>query len=121
MYLRVALACFCRMVKPYLQDSALPRGLAHISLRCGSSIGCNCNSAYVPQALTPLTIGRSNIKATLMGALWGFGHSIGQLILGLLMVLLKVSPIFRFAADLQTAHASSCETPTDFWHLLHEH
>ena len=25
-----------------------------------------------------------------MGALWGFGHSIGQLILGLLMVLLKV-------------------------------
>ncbi|CAK0751334.1 hypothetical protein CVIRNUC_002060 [Coccomyxa viridis] len=40
-------------------------------------------------ALTPLTIGRSNIKATLMGALWGFGHSIGQLILGLLMVLLK--------------------------------
>ena len=42
------------------------------------------------QALTPLTIGRSNIKATLMGALWGFGHSIGQLILGLLMVLLKV-------------------------------
>lgn len=47
--------------------------------------------AWCVQALTPLTIGRSNIKATLMGALWGFGHSIGQLILGLLMVLLKVS------------------------------
>ena len=46
--------------------------------------------AWCVQALTPLTIGRSNIKATLMGALWGFGHSIGQLILGLLMVLLKV-------------------------------
>lgn len=42
------------------------------------------------QALTPLTIGRSSFKATLLGALWGFGHSIGQLILGLLMVILKV-------------------------------
>lgn len=40
-------------------------------------------------ALTPLTIGRSQIKASLLGALWGFGHSTGQLILGLLMVLLK--------------------------------
>ena len=27
----------------------------------------------------------------MLGALWGFGHSIGQLILGLLMVVLKVS------------------------------
>lgn len=43
------------------------------------------------QALTPLTIGRSNVRATMLGALWGFGHSIGQLILGLLMVLLKVN------------------------------
>jgi hypothetical protein len=40
-------------------------------------------------ALTPLTIGRSHFKASLMGALWGFGHSTGQLILGLLMVILK--------------------------------
>ncbi len=40
-------------------------------------------------ALTPLTIGRSHFKASLMGALWGFGHSTGQLILGLLMVVLK--------------------------------
>ena len=40
-------------------------------------------------ALTPLTIGRSYLRASLLGALWGFGHSTGQLILGLLMVLLK--------------------------------
>ncbi|KAI3431755.1 hypothetical protein D9Q98_004797 [Chlorella vulgaris] len=40
-------------------------------------------------ALTPLTIGRSQFKASLLGALWGFGHSTGQLILGLLMVVLK--------------------------------
>lgn len=40
-------------------------------------------------ALTPLTIGRSHLRASLLGALWGFGHSTGQLILGLLMVLLK--------------------------------
>ena len=30
------------------------------------------------------------MRGALLGALWGFGHSIGQLILGLLMVLLKV-------------------------------
>ena len=40
-------------------------------------------------ALTPLTIGRTHFSATLLGALWGFGHSTGQLILGLLMVVLK--------------------------------
>jgi hypothetical protein len=43
----------------------------------------------VPQALTPLTIGRSRSAATTLGALWGFGHSTGQLILGLVFVLLK--------------------------------
>jgi len=40
-------------------------------------------------ALTPLTIGRTHFSASLLGALWGFGHSTGQLILGLLMVILK--------------------------------
>lgn len=40
-------------------------------------------------ALTPLTIGVSHLKASLLGALWGFGHSVGQLLLGLCMVLLK--------------------------------
>jgi hypothetical protein len=42
------------------------------------------------QALTPLTIGRDSTAATLLGALWGFGHSTGQLILGLLVIVLKV-------------------------------
>jgi hypothetical protein len=42
------------------------------------------------QALTPLTIGRSKAKSALLGSLWGLGHSTGQLLLGLLMVLLKV-------------------------------
>ena len=41
------------------------------------------------QALTPLTIGRNRAAATALGALWGFGHSTGQLILGLALVLLK--------------------------------
>jgi hypothetical protein len=41
-------------------------------------------------ALTPLTIGRTSAAAAAMGALWGFGHSIGQLMLGLAMLLLKV-------------------------------
>ena len=43
------------------------------------------------QALTPLTLGISSVKASLLGAWWGFGHCIGQLILGILMLLLKAS------------------------------
>lgn len=42
------------------------------------------------QALTPLTIGRNRAAASALGALWGFGHSTGQLILGLVFVILKV-------------------------------
>ena len=42
------------------------------------------------QALTPFTIGRSHAAASLLGALWGFGHSTGQLIMGLVMIILKV-------------------------------
>jgi hypothetical protein len=42
------------------------------------------------QALTPLTIGRNRFAASALGALWGFGHSTGQLILGLVFVVLKV-------------------------------
>ncbi|KAF6253117.1 hypothetical protein COO60DRAFT_1273879 [Scenedesmus sp. NREL 46B-D3] len=37
-------------------------------------------------ALTPLTIGRNRAAASALGALWGFGHSTGQLILGLVFV-----------------------------------
>jgi hypothetical protein len=40
-------------------------------------------------ALTPLTIRHSRGTASALGALWGFGHSTGQLILGLVFVLLK--------------------------------
>ena len=42
------------------------------------------------QDLTPLTGGRGQLKATFLGALWGFGHCIGQLVLGLALLLLKV-------------------------------
>jgi len=40
-------------------------------------------------ALAPLTIRHSRGTATALGALWGLGHSTGQLILGLVFVLLK--------------------------------
>jgi len=43
----------------------------------------------IAQALTPLTFGHGHVKASLLGALWGLGHSTGQLILGLMMVVLK--------------------------------
>lgn len=40
-------------------------------------------------ALAPLTVGRAPGASALCGALWGLGHSAGQLALGLGMVLLK--------------------------------
>eukprot|EP00798_Chlamydomonas_sp_ICE-L_P022735 gene22735-29900_t len=39
--------------------------------------------------LAPLSIGRSRTVACALGALWGFGHSTGQLILGVAFALLK--------------------------------
>jgi hypothetical protein len=36
-----------------------------------------------------LTFGHGHVKASLLGCLWGLGHSTGQLILGLMMVVLK--------------------------------
>ena len=38
----------------------------------------------------PLFVGSLSVKASLLGTLWGFGHSTGQLILGIAMVVLKV-------------------------------
>ncbi|XP_077246260.1 chloroplast protein FOR GROWTH AND FERTILITY 2-like [Tasmannia lanceolata] len=40
-------------------------------------------------ALAPLSIGRSRIESAAVGALWGCGHDAGQLIFGLLFLLLK--------------------------------
>jgi sulfite exporter TauE/SafE len=40
-------------------------------------------------ALAPLAIGRSALESGLVGALWGCGHDAGQVIFGLLFLLLK--------------------------------
>ncbi|CAN6296466.1 unnamed protein product [Urochloa humidicola] len=40
-------------------------------------------------ALAPLSIGRSSLESGLVGALWGCGHDAGQVIFGLLFLLLK--------------------------------
>lgn len=40
-------------------------------------------------ALAPLAIGRSRLESGLVGALWGCGHDAGQVIFGLLFLLLK--------------------------------
>ncbi|KAJ6692899.1 hypothetical protein OIU79_014602 [Salix purpurea] len=40
-------------------------------------------------ALAPLSIGRSRMESAAVGALWGCGHDAGQLIFGLLFLLLK--------------------------------
>ncbi|KAL2937095.1 Urease accessory protein UreH [Bienertia sinuspersici] len=40
-------------------------------------------------ALAPLSIGRSKMESAAVGALWGCGHDAGQLIFGLLFLLLK--------------------------------
>ena len=48
-------------------------------------------------ALTPLTIGQSHLRASMLGALWGFGHSTGQLMLGLAMVVRRGGFFFRLS------------------------
>lgn len=40
-------------------------------------------------ALAPLSIGRTRTESALVGALWGCGHDAGQLIFGLIFLLLK--------------------------------
>ncbi|KAI4367720.1 hypothetical protein MLD38_023428 [Melastoma candidum] len=40
-------------------------------------------------ALAPLSIGRTRIESAAVGALWGCGHDAGQVIFGLLFLLLK--------------------------------
>ncbi|KVI04074.1 Nickel/cobalt transporter, high-affinity, partial [Cynara cardunculus var. scolymus] len=40
-------------------------------------------------ALAPLSIGRSRVESAMVGALWGCGHDAGQVIFGLLFLLLK--------------------------------
>jgi len=40
-------------------------------------------------ALTPITIGQTKIKSVILGALWGLGHSLGQLTLGVIFILMK--------------------------------
>lgn len=40
-------------------------------------------------ALAPLSIGRSKMESAAVGALWGCGHDAGQLIFGLVFLLLK--------------------------------
>ncbi|XP_047307663.1 uncharacterized protein LOC124911251 isoform X2 [Impatiens glandulifera] len=40
-------------------------------------------------ALAPLSIGRSKLESAAVGALWGCGHDAGQVIFGLLFLLLK--------------------------------
>ncbi|WCJ39893.1 high-affinity nickel-transport family protein [Euphorbia peplus] len=40
-------------------------------------------------ALAPLSIGRTKMESAIVGALWGCGHDAGQLIFGLLFLLLK--------------------------------
>ncbi|KAF2613738.1 hypothetical protein F2Q70_00013413 [Brassica cretica] len=40
-------------------------------------------------ALAPLSIGRTKMESAAVGALWGCGHDAGQVIFGLLFLLLK--------------------------------
>ncbi|KAM7260133.1 hypothetical protein ACFE04_015874 [Oxalis oulophora] len=40
-------------------------------------------------ALAPLSIGRTRVESAMVGALWGCGHDAGQVIFGLIFLLLK--------------------------------
>ena len=71
--------------------SAEAMATAFKSAWAGLAAGCLHTLAGADNlaALTPLTIGQSHLRASMLGALWGFGHSTGKLMLGLLMVILK--------------------------------
>ena len=71
--------------------SAEAMATAFRSAWAGLAAGCLHTLAGADHlaALTPLTIGQSHLRASMLGALWGFGHSTGQLFLGLCMVVLK--------------------------------
>lgn len=74
--------------------TTLPRDRLQTAFRsawAGLAAGC-LHSLSGPDhlaALTPLTFGRGQVKASVLGALWGFGHCIGQLVLGLVLIALK--------------------------------
>ncbi|KAL3134085.1 hypothetical protein ABBQ32_008510 [Trebouxia sp. C0010 RCD-2024] len=77
-----------------LTSAGAPPAVAQGAVRsgyAGLAAGCLHSLAGVDHlaALTPFTIGRSHTAASLLGALWGFGHSTGQLIMGLVMIVLK--------------------------------
>ncbi|DBA75368.1 TPA: hypothetical protein ACH3X1_010635 [Trebouxia sp. C0004] len=77
-----------------LTEAGASSAAAHGAVRsgyAGLAAGCLHSLAGVDHlaALTPFTIGRSHAAASLLGALWGFGHSTGQLIMGLVMIILK--------------------------------
>lgn len=66
-------------------------GVAAQGAWAGLSAGCLHTLAGPDHlaGLAPLTLGQNQIMAATMGALWGFGHSSGQLLLGLAFILLK--------------------------------
>mmetsp|Transcript_20030 Transcript_20030/g.27732 ORF Transcript_20030/g.27732 Transcript_20030/m.27732 type:complete len:1098 (-) Transcript_20030:197-3490(-) len=49
-------------------------------------------------ALAPLTIGRSRAQSTLLGGLWGMGHNTGQIMFGLVFLVLRNK--FHFNMDI---------------------
>lgn len=67
-----------------------PRPTSPHTYKLALYISIQTSIVILSQALTPLTIGRNRFAASALGALWGFGHSTGQLILGLVFVVLKV-------------------------------
>lgn len=97
-------SCDCRPSPP----SRLEAGFQPFIMRCRPPH--LCPSYDWMQALTPLTIGRSRGTASALGALWGFGHSTGQLILGMMMVLLKVG-VNNLAEDILGFFTSWFERP----------
>ncbi|GMH45168.1 hypothetical protein BSKO_13125 [Bryopsis sp. KO-2023] len=66
-------------------------GVAVQGAWAGLSAGCLHTLAGPDHlaGLAPLTLGQNRYAAAGLGALWGFGHSSGQLILGIAFILLK--------------------------------
>ncbi|GMH17854.1 hypothetical protein Nepgr_019695 [Nepenthes gracilis] len=90
-----AFASFPTAVMTSGAAAAVGKGLLHAEILTSAWTGFFAGCLHTLSgpdhlaALAPLSIGRSRMESAAVGALWGCGHDAGQVIFGLLFLLLK--------------------------------
>ncbi|KAJ3689998.1 hypothetical protein LUZ61_019162 [Rhynchospora tenuis] len=97
----ITLSVLLNLVAPPANASAFSTALGSGKRLLGSEILSSAGAGFLAGclhtlsgpdhlvALAPLSIGRTRTESALVGALWGFGHDAGQVIFGLIFLLLK--------------------------------